>query len=324
MLTFPVEELSRLQLSFKVGVPHGSFSFDVSPTSTADGLCPKGKSGAKVHFDTVSDATGVVLKVWTSDVNCNDPSQIQSFSDVSGPIASGSMSLPATSSSFDPNPDILGLSESGIPWELYSLDAGPLSQTPPNVLSDSDGLDFGNDWSIFGFITQAAQDFENDVVDSTSTDTCLSEHVYPTILTDQVVQSPPSTDQSPPSFTSEACTPYPTSDSSSSPPPSSPSTRPKLKCTEPACSRRFKSRYTLKAHLETHKSKTERVFPCTMGCAAFFSRQHDRLRHEVTQHGRVCEWVCKTCSGFFSSSRTLDNHKCRGATGGTRWIKPVN
>ncbi|KAJ7843629.1 hypothetical protein B0H14DRAFT_1011042 [Mycena olivaceomarginata] len=236
-------------------------------------------------------------------------------------MASGSMSLPATSeSSFDPNPEYQGLSESEIPWELYSLDAGPFSQNPPNVLSDLDGLDFGNDWSIFAFNTQGAQDPENDVVDSTSTDTCLSEHVSPTILTDQVVQSPPSTDHSPPSFTSEACTPYPTSESSPSPPPNSPSIRPKLKCTEPACSRRFKSRYTLKVHLETHKSKPERVFPCTTGCAALFSRQHDRLRHEVTQHGRVCEWVCKTCSGFFSSSRTLDNHKCKGATGGTRWI----
>ncbi|KAJ7850195.1 hypothetical protein B0H14DRAFT_2763999 [Mycena olivaceomarginata] len=294
MLTFPAEELSRLQLSFKVGVPDGSFSFDVSPTSTAGGFGPKTKSGAKVHFDTVSDATAVVLKVWTSHASCNDPSQIRSSSDVSGPMASGSMSLPATSvSSFDPNPEYQGLSESEIPWELYSLDAGPF-----------DGLDFGNDWSIFGFNTQAAQDPENDV-DSTGTDTCLSENVSPTILTDQVVQSPPSTDHSPPSFTSEACTPYSTSESSSSPPPNSPSTRPKLKCTEPACSRRFKSRYTLKVHLETHKSRPER---------------HDRLRHEVTQHGRVCEWACNTCSGFFSSSRTLDNHKCEGATGGTRWI----
>lgn len=54
----------------------------------------------------------------------------------------------------DPNPEYQGLSESEVPWELYSLDAGPFSQTPPNVLSDLDGLDFGNDWSIFGFNTR--------------------------------------------------------------------------------------------------------------------------------------------------------------------------
>jgi hypothetical protein len=87
MLTFPAEELSRLQLSFKVGVPDGSFSFDVSPTSMADAIGPKAKSGVKVHFATVSDATGAVLKVWTSHVSCNDPSQIQSSSDVSGELA---------------------------------------------------------------------------------------------------------------------------------------------------------------------------------------------------------------------------------------------
>jgi 5-methylcytosine-specific restriction endonuclease McrA len=39
------------------------------------------------------------------------------------------------------------------------------------------------------------------------------------------------------------------------------------------------------------------------------------LRHEVTQHGKVCEFICTDCGRFFSSQKTLDNHKCP-ATGG--------
>lgn len=86
------------------------------------------------------------------------------------------------------------------------------------------------------------------------------------------------------------------------------------------CARRFTSQYTLKVHMEAHKPKPRVSFPCTHGCSERFSRQHDRLRHEVAKHGRVCEFLCDDCGRFFSSKKTLGNHKCPLAQGGTRWV----
>ncbi|KAJ7622296.1 hypothetical protein FB45DRAFT_927455 [Roridomyces roridus] len=51
-------------------------------------------------------------------------------------------------------------------------------------------------------------------------------------------------------------------------------------------------------------------FRCTLGCSLDFSRKHDRLRHEVAQHGRTCEWECEQCGRFFSSEGTLKKHRC--------------
>jgi hypothetical protein len=86
------------------------------------------------------------------------------------------------------------------------------------------------------------------------------------------------------------------------------------------CARRFTSQYTLKVHMEAHKPKPRVSFPCTHGCSERFSRQHDRLRHEVAKHGRICEFLCDDCGRFFSSKKTLGNHKCPVAQGGTRWV----
>ncbi|KAJ6516992.1 hypothetical protein DFH09DRAFT_1099260 [Mycena vulgaris] len=44
-------------------------------------------------------------------------------------------------------------------------------------------------------------------------------------------------------------------------------------------------RSSLKAHAPNAQS-----FACDMGCIMSFSRKHDHVRHEMTQHGRVCEW----------------------------------
>lgn len=85
------------------------------------------------------------------------------------------------------------------------------------------------------------------------------------------------------------------------------------------CTRRFTSQYTLKVHMEAHKPKPRVSFPCTLGCSEKFSRQHDRLRHEVAKHGKVCEFSCEECGRFFSTKKTLGNHKCPVAQG-TRWV----
>ncbi|KAH9475450.1 hypothetical protein JR316_0012561 [Psilocybe cubensis] len=96
--------------------------------------------------------------------------------------------------------------------------------------------------------------------------------------------------------------------------------RRRFPCVIIGCERRFTSQYTLKVHMEAHKPKPRSSFPCTLGCSERFSRQHDRLRHEVAKHGKVCEFSCEDCGRFFSTKKTLGNHKCPVAQGGTRWV----
>ncbi|KAF8887019.1 hypothetical protein CPB84DRAFT_1826959 [Gymnopilus junonius] len=96
--------------------------------------------------------------------------------------------------------------------------------------------------------------------------------------------------------------------------------RRRFPCVIIGCERRFTSQYTLKVHMEAHKPKPRSSFPCTLGCSERFSRQHDRLRHEVAKHGKICEFLCDECGRFFSTKKTLGNHKCPVAQGGTRWV----
>jgi hypothetical protein len=96
--------------------------------------------------------------------------------------------------------------------------------------------------------------------------------------------------------------------------------RRRFPCLIIGCERRFTSQYTLKVHMEAHKPKPRSSFPCTLGCTEKFSRQHDRLRHEVAKHGKICEFSCDDCGRFFSTRKTLSNHKCPLAHGGTRWV----
>ncbi|KAK0436383.1 hypothetical protein EV421DRAFT_1908000 [Armillaria borealis] len=91
-------------------------------------------------------------------------------------------------------------------------------------------------------------------------------------------------------------------------------------CLVAGCGRRFTSQYTLKVHTEAHKPKPRVSFPCTLGCNEWFSRQHDRLRHEVAKHNKICEFSCDVCGRFFSTAKTLGNHRCPLAQGETRWV----
>lgn len=95
----------------------------------------------------------------------------------------------------------------------------------------------------------------------------------------------------------------------------------RVACLHPGCDRRFISLHTQRTHMRTHETKTRQYFHCTMGCPEVFSRQHDRMRHEVTKHGRECKWSCDQCRKFFSFERTLKNHKCSG-DGFSRWSLP--
>lgn len=81
-------------------------------------------------------------------------------------------------------------------------------------------------------------------------------------------------------------------------------------CFHPGCVRRFTRRYTRKVHMDTHsRTKPRKSFLCTVeGCDEYFSRKHDRLRHEAGKHGKEGEWQCGKCGRCFSSQTTMERH----------------
>ncbi|EIW83678.1 hypothetical protein CONPUDRAFT_70647 [Coniophora puteana RWD-64-598 SS2] len=81
-------------------------------------------------------------------------------------------------------------------------------------------------------------------------------------------------------------------------------------CPDPSCKRKFASKDTLELHM-TMRQHTRKVrYQCEMGCSETFSRQHDRLRHEVARHARVPDWMCHRCKHVFSSQSNQNKHKC--------------
>ena len=62
----------------------------------------------------------------------------------------------------------------------------------------------------------------------------------------------------------------------------------RYRCLNANCDRRFISEYTRKVHMDgVHNPKPRKMLACSMGCGELFGRRHDRLRHEVAQHGKV-------------------------------------
>ncbi|KAF5356609.1 hypothetical protein D9758_008300 [Tetrapyrgos nigripes] len=58
------------------------------------------------------------------------------------------------------------------------------------------------------------------------------------------------------------------------------------------------------------RRKSKGDLPCHYGCGSTFTRQHDRLRHEVYRHKHKSNWTCGLCSKFFHSLKNYRNHKC--------------
>lgn len=118
----------------------------------------------------------------------------------------------------------------------------------------------------------------------------------------------------------------------------------RLPCLNSTCTRQFSSEYTrkvfhffiseqlhfvkmvlygklmplvkLQVHMGSHIVKPRKKHPCRLGCLAQFSRNHDRLRHEVAQHGKSCQWSCPGCTRPFSSAKALNAHICNGSSKG--------
>ncbi|KAJ7454225.1 hypothetical protein FB451DRAFT_1280557 [Mycena latifolia] len=340
-LTLPMETLSRMKVSFRVGLPDGTFAFGMAPGSSVDVPALQAEGGMKLHLTAVHDAGGITLTLCTSGPLgglLGDDQVIRAdaalVSDSSSPPVSG-----PSGPSLDYHP-LHGVPDGPTADPDRNKDLEFVSYSQPGPTSPSEPLDFGlQNFPLEGFDSlDYLLDFQQGrcTIDDLLLDPSLnlqynSPHNAPPEFNSNVAhfnQTDDSSEGSSPSdfgFTEETPATTPSACSSESlSRPNSPSMRPRgarpnLRCPEPACGRHFTSNYTLSKHVKAHEPKVQKSFPCSMGCSMRFSRKHDRLRHEVTQHGRVCEWGCTACLGFFSSESTLKKHKCRNP-GATRWI----
>ncbi|KAJ6624603.1 hypothetical protein B0H10DRAFT_2212709 [Mycena sp. CBHHK59/15] len=102
---------------------------------------------------------------------------------------------------------------------------------------------------------------------------------------------------------------------------SSRSKRSKLPCHHRTCKQKLRDKHVREVPM-VMQTKVKQTFAGTFAhCSEIFSRKHDRLRHEVTQHGTKCEWVCHKCRKFFASEKTLTKHGCSTSLD-TRWVVP--
>ncbi|KAJ7767024.1 hypothetical protein DFH07DRAFT_335591 [Mycena maculata] len=327
-LTLPMEALSNMQVSFKVRLPDGTFEFDMAsimdPSKTNN---LQSEAGMKLHLRASSDPSGVTLILFTSGIRNGRMGE--------GPetgLGFGSGSLAGTTvqphSTDAPETDQSASTHSDAdflyPTEVMSEPLDDLSFGafgPNSTLSDLPDVSTGFSYFLFNNLNleynchsnTAGNLLDGNHVEPMNTKSLLdggSTNVIPYSSPGPIPCSPFRDD-------TPATSPRSSSDSTYPPPRARPA-RADLICPEPSCARRFTSRHTLSKHARIHEPKIQKVFPCTMGCILQFSRKHDRLRHEVTQHGRICEWGCNVCLGPFSSESTLKNHKCKNFQGARR------
>ncbi|KAJ6459970.1 hypothetical protein C8R45DRAFT_1109335 [Mycena sanguinolenta] len=318
-LTLPIDALRNNQVSFRVGIPDGIFTFDMVPAvGTIDmGVAtPCSTAQIQLHLSAVADSGGVTLTLFTSEPHVSrevdyvvDAPHLQASKEV---VPCKTEPDPIDYLDYSHLEDTSNLLTMGYltPEDLFALDTPfnmPYSDTHPNhrlfetlAVYNSQTHDLRPTYNGDAFDADAHSGY---------TSSSFSDQ---DIFADFIGSPRTDTDASTPSTPSE-------SSAALSPPPRHRGPRSKLCCPQPSCTRHFASKATLAKHIVTHEPKSLKEFMCTLGCTMRFSRKHDRLRHEVTQHGRICEWGCRVCLGFFSSEATLKKHKCKTA-GGARWI----
>ncbi|KAJ7086796.1 hypothetical protein B0H15DRAFT_931356 [Mycena belliarum] len=333
----PMETLSSVKVSFKVGLPDGAFTFSMVPLGLDAGEIAEAELGIRLHLDAVCDANEITLTLFTSRHSTSTGyEELQAHQKLLEPFSAASPAEPwiaqSLSDSYRPHtsPDHSSATHAEPEHPEFMSNA----QSKPSDMGLHHHGDLSLSFEASGNQYQA-QDVSHNfyheyLFDSASLGFC-SRHIdgsqYPRgefSASSQASQSFASSSpdpESPGASTSTSPSTSPIS-SFSSPTPTAP--RPHgarsrtQQCPEPSCDRQFTSKYTLSKHVTTHEPRPVKFFPCAMGCTMHFSRKHDRLRHEVTQHGRVCEWGCNACLGFFSSEpATLKKHRCRisGALG---------
>ncbi|KAJ7642263.1 hypothetical protein FB45DRAFT_1126696 [Roridomyces roridus] len=257
----PLSSLRNIQISCKISLPDGSFSFEMTPIDSE----PR-------YSDNVSVLDAMTLHVISSPGQ--DGVTLTFFATGGGKYAD----------------DPVGL--------MNSLSVPALEQTPDSVPPNSEQLPLH--FPAIG-LDESTVPSDNDLEFQESNQIRLLEFLDLTMaLPVRPAADPP---QAPllvcpsqfhiPAADGNATEwiPYPHFDAThSSPPPSSSWPTPGSATPVPANT--------------DPKSK----FQCTLGCDLKFSRRHDRLRHEVAQHGRECEWECPG---------TLEKHRCVGRRSGS-------
>ncbi|KAJ7119986.1 hypothetical protein C8R43DRAFT_1152253 [Mycena crocata] len=84
-----------------------------------------------------------------------------------------------------------------------------------------------------------------------------------------------------------------------------------FRCLHAECPQWFTRAHTRRVHMKTHLAgrNSKAKFLCRFdACRVQFSRKHDRLRHEVGTHGMETRWTCASCNKCFSSEATLERH----------------
>ncbi|KAJ7077613.1 hypothetical protein C8R44DRAFT_992881 [Mycena epipterygia] len=318
-LTLPIEAMSQLQVSFKVLLPDGRFSFDMAPNPAP---CSPRVSDLKLHFQGTHDETGgVIFTVWVSGLETeSDDGATPENSDMYTPSSNYIDDLSETNAADVQAPTIIAST---------SHPRVPITE-PTDIFDDDDPYTTG--WPFLDVNQNHQEMLLSQYSDThlemapplgeptTPPSPCISSRppAYHSVsfvaVADLGSGASPSVATSPGTPSSSqsdaSCAPSPSSSgepSSAAPPdPSRP-----FKCLHADCPLWFKRMYTRRVHMNTHLpgSGRERRFPCTSaGCGMQFSRKHDKLRHEVGNHGMSTQWTCAPCNKFFSSQTTLERH----------------
>ncbi|KAF7300167.1 Transcriptional regulator prz1 [Mycena kentingensis (nom. inval.)] len=323
-LILPLEILSTMEVSFRVSLPSGTFGLNMASRAgdcSSSSVAGTGAPGMFLHLQTVSELDGVTLLLSASRIGPNTPTEnvrerTASASNqeirVSSSPSSSCTVLAPDSLLFSVDEDLFvpfPFNNSPSPDLLGPVDTHPehtnnaqMLRLPTGPLSASSTAAAASDLALF--------EFEHGLATPRSTVSNVSASPNLAFATSPPPSTGPGAGYSFPS-------PAPSSSSGARAQSPMPNHR-RFRCPDGDCEREFSSKYTWTRHVEGHaqdrshvREREKKYFPCEMGCPMRFSRKHDRLRHEVTQHGRVCDWSCAACSGFFSSEATLRKHKCR-------------
>ncbi|KAJ7077612.1 hypothetical protein C8R44DRAFT_896211 [Mycena epipterygia] len=337
-LTLPIEAMSRLQVSFKVLLPDGSFSFDMAPNSTP---CSTSTSELKLHFQGTRDKTGgVTFTVWVSGLESNgdtpnsdisrhrhtpspnylpqtDPLFVQTPEIFPPSPDDDSAVIASTSHARNPITELMGIFDDDDPcmtgWPFLDVNQD-LQEISLSHYSDTTYLDMAPPLgepttSPSSCISPCPTAISFDAVAGPGSDHSTSACASPSHSVDSTSPDTPSSSSAHSDASPAACPSSPGSLELSSAPAPDPS-RP-FKCLHADCPLWFKRLYTRRVHMNTHLpgSGRDRRFACTFsGCDMKFSRKHDRLRHEVGGHGMGTQWTCAPCNKFFSTQTTLERH----------------
>ncbi|KAL1690672.1 hypothetical protein GGG16DRAFT_113840 [Schizophyllum commune] len=289
VVQFPLEVLTRLRICVDLSSDDGGFNISVQPfeSETSLGLAEPLPTGYQINFETNASDKGNGLEVSISLAEHHKPL----------PMSTENMlGAPASTAYLTSGPGLsvpqLNLSVFEVPQCRSDMACRDMLDAP--AFHGDASTDLGqfaalhNDMALF----QGMHDI--DEYDLISAAAMFTEHPFDghTDLSEASDATPPHEQPSPPP-SHQPSSPL----SPPSPPPSSASSS-SASDRDPGLRKRKRA------------AATTRTFKCGMGCGEYFSRQHDRFRHQVLQHDQPCPWTCKVCHKFFASQKNLDKHAC--------------